>query len=143
MKGTRILITGGAGLIGSHIADLLVREGVGEIVVLDNFSRGRRENLAWAMQHGKVTLIEGDIRNTDQVARAMKGIEIVFHQAAIRITQCAKEPRLALEVLADGTFNVLEAAVQAGVKKVVAASSWIAPPPPRAFARCRNSTAST
>lgn len=119
----RVLITGGAGLIGSHIADLLVREGAAEIVVLDNLSRGRRDNLAWAMQHGNVTLIEGDIRDADTVARAMKGVDLVFHQAAIRITQCAKEPRLALEVLADGTFNVLEAAVQVGVKKVVAASS--------------------
>jgi UDP-glucose 4-epimerase len=70
-----------------------------------------------------VTLIEGDIRDRSLVAEAMQGIDVVFHQAAIRITQCAEEPRVALEVLADGTFNVLEAAVQAGVKKVVAASS--------------------
>ncbi len=123
MTGERVLITGGAGLIGSHIADLLIRDGAGEVVVLDNFSRGRRENLAWAGQHGTVSLIEGDIRDRATVARAMQGIDLVFHQAAIRITQCAKEPRLALEVLADGTFNVLEAAVEAGVKKVVAASS--------------------
>jgi UDP-glucose 4-epimerase len=119
----RVLITGGAGLIGSHIADHLVRAGVREIVLLDNLSRGRRENIAWALEHGPVSFIEGDIRDRSLLASAMQNIDIVFHQAAIRITQCAKEPRLALEVLADGTFNVLEAAVEAGVKKVVAASS--------------------
>lgn len=119
----RILITGGAGLIGSHIADLMVREGNPEIVVLDNFVRGRRENLAWAMANGRVRIIEGDIRDTAALREAMQGVDLVFHQAAIRITQCAEEPRLALEVLADGTFNVLEAAVNAKVGKVVAASS--------------------
>jgi UDP-glucose 4-epimerase len=119
----RVLITGGAGLIGSHLADHLIREGVRNIVVLDNFSRGRRDNLSWALQHGKVTIVDGDIRDRTTVAKVMRKIDIVFHQAAIRITQCAQEPRLALEVLADGTFNVLEAAVEAGVKKVVAASS--------------------
>src|ERR1700730_3506904 len=123
MRDSRILITGGAGLIGSHIADQLVQEGVGEIVVLDNFVRGRRENLAWAQTKGPVTLIEGDIGDRDLLADTMRGIDLVFHQAAIRITQCAEEPRLALEVMVDGTFNVLEAAVTAGVQKVVAASS--------------------
>ena len=123
MKNKRVLITGGAGLIGSHIADLLAERGASEIVVLDNFVRGRRENLANAMARGRVTLVEGDIRDRDLLARVMQGIDIVFHQAAIRITQCAEEPRLALEVLVDGSFNVAEAAVQAKVSKVVAASS--------------------
>src|ERR1700730_4743259 len=123
MHNKRILITGGAGLIGSHIADQLVAEGPREVVVLDNFVRGRRENLAAAARSVPPTIIEGDIRDRQTVSRAMDGIDIVFHQAAIRITQCAEEPRLALEVLVDGTFNVLEAAVQANVSKVVAASS--------------------
>lgn len=123
LNGARVLITGGAGVIGSHIADLLVAEGAAEIVILDNFVRGRKENLAWAIANGPVTLVEGDIRDTRVLAEVTGGIDVVFHQAAIRITQCAEEPRLALEVLADGTFNVLEAAVAAGVKKVVAASS--------------------
>jgi nucleoside-diphosphate-sugar epimerase len=123
MRGKRVLITGGAGLIGSHIADRLVEEEAGEIVVLDNFVRGRRDNLATAMAKRPITIVEGDIRDRELLARVMPGIDVVFHQAAIRITQCAEEPRLALEVLVDGTFNVLEAAVQAGVSKVVAASS--------------------
>jgi UDP-glucose 4-epimerase len=123
MQNSRVLITGGAGLVGSHIADLLVKEGVSEIIVLDNFTRGRMANLAWAQERGHLVIVEGDIRDQKLLADVMQGVDIVFHQAAIRITQCAEEPRLALEVLADGTFNVLEAAVNAKVKKVVAASS--------------------
>jgi nucleoside-diphosphate-sugar epimerase len=120
---SRILITGGAGLVGSHIADLAATEGVEEIVVLDNFVRGRRENLAGAIAGGRVTIVDGDIRDTKLLAEVMQGIDVLFHQAAIRITQCAEEPRLALDVLSTGTFNVLEAAVNARVKRVVAASS--------------------
>lgn len=123
MQNSRVLITGGAGLVGSHITDLLVKEGTSEIIILDNFTRGRLENLAWAQEHGHLVIVEGDIRDRQLLTDVMQGVDIVFHQAAIRITQCAEEPRLALEVLADGTFNVLEAAVKAGVKKVVAASS--------------------
>lgn len=123
MEYTRALITGGAGLIGSHIADRLVSEGFQEIVILDNFTRGRRQNLAPAMASGKVTIVEGDIRDTDLVRRTMDGIDIVFHEAAIRITHCAENPRLAHDVLATGTFNILEAAVQAKVRRVVSASS--------------------
>ncbi|WP_018856749.1 SDR family NAD(P)-dependent oxidoreductase [Rhizobium sp. 42MFCr.1] len=123
MKNKRILITGGAGLIGSHIADLVAREDPREIVVLDNFVRGRRENLVDAIDRARVTIVEGDIRDRAILKDVSQGIDVVFHQAAIRITQCAEEPRLAFDVLAGGTFDVLEAAVQAGVSKVVAASS--------------------
>lgn len=123
LRDSRILITGGAGLVGSTIADQLVRLHPAEIVVLDNFVRGRTENLAWAMTQGPVRVIEGDIRDQALLGRVMPGIDLVFHQAAIRLTQCAEHPRLALEIMADGTFNVLEAAASAGVRKIVAASS--------------------
>lgn len=123
LENKRVLITGGAGLIGSHIADGLVREGVREIVVLDNFTRGRRNNLEEAASTGNVTIVEGDVRDFKLVREIMEGIDVVFHEAAIRITQCAEDPRLAHEVLATGTFNILEASVDAGVKRVVAASS--------------------
>lgn len=123
MKGERFLITGGAGLVGSHIADLLAAEQPKEIVILDNFSRGRRDNLMQAAASAPLTVIEGDIRDRALLAKCFEGIDTVFHQAAIRITQCAEDPRLAFDVLAAGTFNVLEAAVNAGVQKVVAASS--------------------
>lgn len=123
LRDARVLITGGAGLIGSTIADQLIDEGVAEIVVLDNLVRGRMENLAAPLTAGAVRFVEGDIRDRETVSAAMDGIDVVFHQAAIRITQCAEEPRLAHDVLATGTFNVLEAAVEAKVGKVVAASS--------------------
>ena len=123
IAGKRILVTGGAGVVGSTIVDHLVRGGAAEVVVLDQFSRGRLANLAWAQENGPVTVIPADLRDTKQLAVAMCGMDIVMHQAAIRITQCAEEPRLALEVMVDATFSVLEAAVSAGVEKVIAASS--------------------
>jgi UDP-glucose 4-epimerase len=119
----RCLVTGGAGTIGSTIVDQLVAAGADEVVVLDNFVRGRRGNLANALDSGRIKVVEGDIRDRRLVTNLMSGIDLVFHQAAIRITQCAEEPRLALEVLVDGTYEVIEAAADAGVRKVVAASS--------------------
>ena len=91
--------------------------------MLDNFVRGRRENLRQALASGIVRVAEGDIRDRSLVSSLMEGVDLVFHQAAIRITQCAAEPRLALEVLVDGTYEIIEAAAEAGVRKVVAASS--------------------
>jgi UDP-glucose 4-epimerase len=118
-----MLVTGGAGTIGSTLVDQLVERGAGEVVVLDNFVRGRRQNLEWAQANGNVTVVDGDVCDRGLVNELTAGIDVVFHQAAIRITQCADEPRLALEVLVDGTFNVVEAAAAAKVRKVVAASS--------------------
>ena len=123
IAGQRFLVTGGAGTIGSAIVDQLVAAGAGEVVVLDNFVRGRPENLTAARESGSVRVVNGDIRDTGLVRSLMDGVDVVFHQAAIRITQCATEPRLAVQVLVDGTYEVVEAAADAGVRKVVAASS--------------------
>ncbi|GIJ79396.1 UDP-glucose 4-epimerase [Micromonospora phaseoli] len=123
IAGARALVTGGAGTIGSHVVDELVAGGAAEVVVLDNFVRGRRDNLAKALPHGTVRLVEGDIRDVALVHELTRDKDLVFHLAAIRITQCAEEPRLANEVLVDGTFNVLEAAAAAKVRKVVLSSS--------------------
>ncbi|TFB51745.1 NAD-dependent epimerase/dehydratase family protein [Cryobacterium tagatosivorans] len=123
LHGANVLVTGGAGTIGSEIVDQLLEAGVDHIDVLDNLVRGRRANLDGALATGRVTLVEGDIRDRDLVRDVTRGKDLVFHQAAIRITQCAEEPRLALEVLVDGTFNVFEAAVAHSVGKVIAASS--------------------
>jgi nucleoside-diphosphate-sugar epimerase len=119
----RVLVTGGAGLIGSHIVDHLVLESVREVVVLDNFVSGRRENLAGAVERGHITIVDGDIRDRALVDEVTEGIDVIFHQAALHTTRCSEEPALAMDVLVNGTFAVLEAAVKAGVRKVVAASS--------------------
>ena len=123
LRGARVLVTGGAGTIGSTLVDQLLDADVAHVDVLDNLVRGRHENLATAMPSGRVTLVEGDIRDRDLVHDLTRASDLVFHQAAIRITQCAEEPRLALEVLVDGTFTVIEAAAEHKVDKLVLASS--------------------
>lgn len=123
LTGSTVLVTGGAGTIGSTIVDQLLTEGVGHIRILDNLVRGRRANLAQALSDPRVQLIVGDLRDRDLVHDVTRGADLVMHQAALRITQCAQEPRLALDVLVGGTFTVLEAAVEHKVDKVVAASS--------------------
>ena len=123
LAGARVLVTGGAGTIGSHVVDRLVDRDAAEIVVLDNFVRGRLANLGAALPSGRVSVVDGDIRDAELVRRLTDGVDVVFHLAAIRITQCAEEPRLAHDVLATGTFNVVDAAAAAGVTKVVASSS--------------------
>lgn len=123
VRGACILVTGGAGFIGSTIVDQLLAAGAGEVRVLDNFVRGSRDNLAHALARGGVKVIEGDIRDAAATDRSTAGVDYVFHQAALRITRCAEQPREAVEVLIDGTLNVLEAAVRHKVKKVIAASS--------------------
>jgi UDP-glucose 4-epimerase len=123
LRGVRALVTGGAGLVGSHIVDRLAEAGAAEITVIDDLSRGRRASLTQASATGRVSLVEGDILDQALLARACKGVDILFHMAAIRLTQCAEQPRLALQVMGEGTFNVLEASVAAGIRRVVAASS--------------------
>lgn len=123
LQGAQVLVTGGAGTIGSTLVDQLLDAGVGQIDVIDNLVRGRRANLDAALASSRVRLVEGDIADRDLVGDLTKGKDLVFHQAAIRITQCAEEPRLALEVLVDGTFNVVEAAARENVDKLIAASS--------------------
>ena len=123
IEGSTVLVTGGAGTIGSTIVDQLLDAGAAHIDVLDNLVRGRLANLDDAIATGRVTLVDGDIRDARLVDELVDGKDVVFHQAAIRITQCAEEPRLALEVLVDGTFNVVESAARHGVGKLIAASS--------------------
>jgi UDP-glucose 4-epimerase len=128
LAGGRYLVTGGAGTIGSAIVDQLVAAGAERVTILDNLVRGRRSNIAAALDSGRVELVEGDILDRALVGDLVQGQDVVFHQAAIRITQCAEDPRLAVDVMVNGTFNVLEAAARgrtpaAGTPKVIAASS--------------------
>jgi UDP-glucose 4-epimerase len=124
INGAKILVTGGAGLIGSSTIDLLLREHTpGKIVIFDNLVRGRLANVERALADKRVSFFEGDIADSAAIERATRGMDAVIHLAALRITACAAEPREALEVMCDGSFNVVEAARLACVRRVVAASS--------------------
>ena len=122
LSGSKVLVTGGAGLVGSHIVDELAREGA-HVVVYDSLIRGKENHLVKARALGKVDLIQADLRDVDALRAAVKGSDYVFHQAASWLRQCQNEPRLSLDVNVVGTFNLLEACVEHKVKKVVAASS--------------------
>ena len=123
IKGSRCLVTGGAGFVGSHVADALIAAGASKVIALDNMVRGTDANVAPAIATGRFELIVGDVRDREIVSKLTEGCDYVFHQAALRITACAADPRAGHEVMMDGTFNVLEAAVKHKVKKIVAASS--------------------
>lgn len=119
-----IVVTGGAGLIGSTTIDRLLRDGdPGRIIVFDDLSRGSLSNLRNALQDPRVTLVKGDIRDRDAVTRVLTGADAVIHMAALRITACAAEPREAFDVMCAGSFNVVDSARAAGVQKIVAAST--------------------
>jgi len=123
VSGARILVTGGAGFIGSTMVSRLLAAGAAEVRVLDNFLRGSRSNLFDVPHSERLGVIEGDIRDTRVVDQATARADYVVHQAGLRITRCADAPREAVGVLIDGTLNVLEAAVRHKVKKIVVASS--------------------
>jgi len=125
IRGKKLLVIGGAGLIGSHTVDALLREDVGEVIVYDNFVRGRMENLAKARLDSrfKVYDIGGDILQTDILEAAMRGVDGVFHLAALWLLQCHEFPRSAFDVNVLGTFNVMEACIMTGVQRLVYSSS--------------------
>src|SRR5262245_59375786 len=124
IDGSKILVTGGCGLVGSTTIDLLLKEhNPAQIVIIDNLNRGTLHNVDDALRDPRVSLVRGDIRDVETMHKVTKGMDAVIHMATLRITACAAEPREALGVMCDGSYNVLEAAQACGVKKVVAASS--------------------
>ncbi len=125
IRGKKLVVIGGAGLIGSHTVDQLVREDVAEIIIYDDFARGTLENLAEALKNPRVKVFEagGDIRQTDILNAALAGADGVFHLAALWLLQCHEFPRSAFNVNILGTFNVLEACVANDIKRLVYSSS--------------------
>src|SRR5947209_2461624 len=122
LKGANIFISGGAGFVGSYIADKVLAQGAAKVVIVDDFVRGRPENLARAMDSGRVQLVEGDIVDSELIDDLMQGVDIVFHQAALRITHCAVEPARAVQVMQVGMSNLLESAARHDVKRCMSAS---------------------
>ena len=118
-----VLVTGGCGLIGSATVDELLKYPVAQVTVLDNLVRGQLSHLNQAFKDRRVRWLHGDIRDMEALRRAMTGVDAVVHLAALRITACAADPREAMQVMCDGSFNVVEAAREAQIHKVVAASS--------------------
>jgi UDP-glucose 4-epimerase len=125
IRGKKLMVIGGAGLIGSHTVDRLLLEDVREVVVYDNFVRGSMENLTAALTDPRVRIHEvgGDVMQTDILHSALDGVDGVFHLAALWLLQCHEYPRSAFDVNVRGTFNVMEACVAKGVKRLVYSSS--------------------
>jgi len=125
IDGKKLVVIGGAGLIGSHTVDRLLQEDVREIVIYDNFCRGTHGNLEGALKDPRLRIFEigGDICQSDILAEALKGADGAFHFAALWLLQCHEFPRSAFDVNIRGTFNVIEACVQQGVKRLVYSSS--------------------
>jgi UDP-glucose 4-epimerase len=125
LSGKRVMVVGGAGLIGSHVVDELLKTPVKEVVIYDNFCRGSMANIRAALADGRVSVFPhgGDILQRDILDKAMEGVDGVFHLAALWILQCQEYPEAAFEVNVRGTFNVIMAAIKHKVKKVVYSSS--------------------
>jgi UDP-glucose 4-epimerase len=125
LQGKKLVLVGGAGLIGSHTADRLLHEDIAELIIYDNFVRGRSENLAHALGDPRVRMFDigGDILQTDILETALEGADGVCHFAALWLLQCHEFPRSAFDVNVRGTFNVMEACVRKNVRRLVYSSS--------------------
>ena len=122
-KGKKILVTGGAGFIGSFVVSELLKEDVGEVVIYDNFARGDMSYIVEQLKDSRCNFFQGDLREVDLLNSAMKGCDYVVHLAAMWLLHCKDYPRTAFDVNIQGTFNVLEACVNNNVKRLVYSSS--------------------
>ena len=125
LKGSKVLVIGGAGFIGSFVIAELLKEGAGEVIIYDNFTRGKGDNIQESLKDPRCKVFPhgGDVRDMDILDAAMKGCDYVFHLAAMWLLHCKDYPRTAFEVNIAGTFNVLEACVNNQIKKLIYSSS--------------------
>lgn len=125
LKNSTVLVTGGAGTIGSHVVDAVIAEGARKVIVYDNFCEGTERNLreARTQKTAELVVLRADVRSREDLDEAMRGVDYVFHEASVLLLESAKKPQKAIDVNIQGTFNVFQAALKAGVKKVVWASS--------------------
>ena len=123
LNNARLAVIGGAGFIGSHLVDQLLCEPIRELIIVDNFVRGTRLNIEAALRDPRVRLVEGSITDRGLLRDVLAGADGVFLLAALWLFECVHEPRKALEVNVDGTWNVIEAAQQTGIKRLVYSSS--------------------
>jgi UDP-glucose 4-epimerase len=123
IKDSKILVIGGAGFIGSHLVEQLLKEPVKQVVIFDNFTRGTKGNIETALKDPRVTFFEGDITHPDLIDAAMQGCDYAFHLAALWLLHCHEYPRAAFKVNIEGTFNVLEACLRHKIKRLVYSSS--------------------
>lgn len=125
LKDSKVLVIGGAGFIGGHLVAELLKDDVAEVIIYDNFARGKMENIKESLKDPRCYIypLGGDIRDTDILNTAMKGVDYVFHLAAMWLLHCKDFPRTAFDVNIQGTFNVLEACVNNNIKKLIYSSS--------------------
>jgi UDP-glucose 4-epimerase len=123
IENSTILVTGGAGFIGSYVVELLLEHQPKQIRIIDNYIRGSKANMVNFFNDERVEIVEGDIRNTELLEQQIKGCDYVFHMAALRINSCAANPKEGFEVMLQATFNLADLAVKHSIKKVVYSSS--------------------
>ncbi len=123
LEGSKVVVVGGAGLIGSHTVDLLLDEDVAEVVVFDNLARGTVENLTGALADSRCRLVQGDLADRTALRDALEGVAGVFHFAALWLLHCHEHPRDGFDVNLTGTLNLLEACRDQGVQRLVFSSS--------------------
>lgn len=123
IQNSTILVTGGAGFIGSYVVELLLEHQPKQIRIIDNYIRGSKANMINFIDDARVEIVEGDIRNTDLLEQQVKGCDYIFHMAALRINSCAANPKEGFEVMLQSTFNLADLAVKHSIKKVIYSSS--------------------